>query len=123
MGYRLESLEMVPWPSRGAVLSGAARPRGHSVPRCARPSECPRCRRFSWLRRPLPPRQPGSERLHGLRIAARFENSMQDLLLNSEGFAALMGRIMAFECELMRLAARQGFHGITLPMIGVRRPA
>ena len=37
---------------------------------------------------------------------------MQDFLLNPEGFAALMDRIMDFECELMRLAARHGFHGI-----------
>ena len=41
-----------------------------------------------------------------------FENSMQDFLLNPEGFAALMDRIVAFECELMHLAARYGFHGI-----------
>ena len=41
-----------------------------------------------------------------------FENSMQDFLLEPEGFAALMDRIMDFECDLMRLAARYGFHGI-----------
>ena len=41
-----------------------------------------------------------------------FENAMQDFLLDPEGFAALMDRIIAFECELMRLAARYGFHGI-----------
>jgi uroporphyrinogen decarboxylase len=41
-----------------------------------------------------------------------FENSMEDFVLNPEGFAALMDRILAFECELMTLAARHGFHGI-----------
>ncbi len=41
-----------------------------------------------------------------------FENSMQDFLLHPEAFAALMDRILDFECELMRLAARYGFHGI-----------
>ena len=41
-----------------------------------------------------------------------FENAMQDFLLEPEGFAALFDRILDFECELMRLAARHGFHGI-----------
>ena len=41
-----------------------------------------------------------------------FENAMQDFLLEPEGFAALMGRIVDFECGLMRMAARHGFHGI-----------
>lgn len=41
-----------------------------------------------------------------------FENSMQDFVLNPEGFAVLMDRILAFECDLMNLAARHGFHGI-----------
>jgi uroporphyrinogen decarboxylase len=41
-----------------------------------------------------------------------FENAMGDFLENPEGFAALMDRIIAFECELMKLAARSGFHGI-----------
>ena len=41
-----------------------------------------------------------------------FENAMQDFLLNPEGFAALMDRIIDFECELMRMVARHGFHGI-----------
>ena len=41
-----------------------------------------------------------------------FENAMQDFLENPEGFAALMDQIIAFECDLMRLAARHGFHGI-----------
>jgi uroporphyrinogen decarboxylase len=41
-----------------------------------------------------------------------FENAMGDLLASPEGFGALMDRIMAFECELMRLAAQYGFHGI-----------
>jgi uroporphyrinogen decarboxylase len=41
-----------------------------------------------------------------------FENAMQDFLLDPAGFAALMDRIVAFECDLMRLAAQYGFHGI-----------
>ena len=41
-----------------------------------------------------------------------FENAMQDFLLEPEGFAALMDRIVDFECDLMRMAARHGFHGI-----------
>ena len=41
-----------------------------------------------------------------------FENAMQDFLLEPEGFAALMQRIVAFECGVMRAAARRGFHGI-----------
>lgn len=41
-----------------------------------------------------------------------FENAMQDFLLEPEGFATLMDRIVEFECDLMRMAARHGFHGI-----------
>ena len=41
-----------------------------------------------------------------------FENSMQDFLLEPERFAALMDIIVDFECELMTLVARRGFHGI-----------
>ena len=41
-----------------------------------------------------------------------FENAMQDFLLEPEGFTALMDRIVDFECDLMRMAARHGFHGI-----------
>ena len=41
-----------------------------------------------------------------------FENSMSDFLENPEGFAALMDRIIAFECDLMKLAAQAGFHGV-----------
>ena len=41
-----------------------------------------------------------------------FENAMQDFLLQAEGFATLMDRIVDFECDLMRMAARHGFHGI-----------
>jgi hypothetical protein len=41
-----------------------------------------------------------------------FENAMQDFLLEPEGFALLMDRIVDFECDLMRMAARHGFHGI-----------
>ena len=41
-----------------------------------------------------------------------FENAMQDFLLEPEGFAALMDRIVEFECDLIRMAARHGFHGI-----------
>jgi uroporphyrinogen decarboxylase len=41
-----------------------------------------------------------------------FENAMRDFVLDPAGFAALMDRLMAFECDLMRLAAQHGFHGI-----------
>jgi hypothetical protein len=41
-----------------------------------------------------------------------FENSMEDLLLAPEGFAVLYDAILQFECDLMRMAARHGFHGI-----------
>ncbi len=41
-----------------------------------------------------------------------FENAMQDFLLEPGGFAALMDHIVDFECDLMRLVARHGFHGI-----------
>jgi len=41
-----------------------------------------------------------------------FENGMRDFLLNPEGFAGLLDRIIAFEGELMRMAARHGFQGI-----------
>jgi uroporphyrinogen decarboxylase len=41
-----------------------------------------------------------------------FENAMQDFLLDPEGFAVLMDRIIEFECDLMRMAARAGFDGI-----------
>jgi uroporphyrinogen decarboxylase len=41
-----------------------------------------------------------------------FENAMQDFLLEPEAFATLMDRIVDFECDLMRMAARHGFHGI-----------
>jgi hypothetical protein len=41
-----------------------------------------------------------------------FAAAMQDFLLEPAGFAVLMDRIVEFECELMRMAARHGFHGI-----------
>jgi uroporphyrinogen decarboxylase len=41
-----------------------------------------------------------------------FENAMRDFLLEPERFAMLMDRIVDFECELIRMAARHGFHGI-----------
>lgn len=41
-----------------------------------------------------------------------FERAMQDFLTDPEGFAALMDRINQFECDLMRMAARHGFHGV-----------
>lgn len=41
-----------------------------------------------------------------------FENAMQDFLVDPEGFAGLMDGIIDFECDLMRMAARHGFHGI-----------
>ena len=64
------------------------------------------------LRRPLPAGQPGPERVHGLYAAARFRECHGGFPSNPEGFAALMDRIIEFECELMSLAARHGFHGI-----------
>ena len=41
-----------------------------------------------------------------------FENSMVDFLTEPERFAWLMDMIVDFECEMMALAARRGFHGI-----------
>lgn len=41
-----------------------------------------------------------------------FENSMEDLIAAPDQFARLMGLIMDWECELMRMAARHGFDGI-----------
>jgi uroporphyrinogen decarboxylase len=41
-----------------------------------------------------------------------FENAMQDFLLDPQGFDTLMDRIIDFEGQLMKLAARHGFHGI-----------
>ena len=41
-----------------------------------------------------------------------FENAMQDFLLEPEGFSILMDRIVDFESDLIRMAARHGFDGI-----------
>ncbi len=41
-----------------------------------------------------------------------FENAMQDFVLDPERFAPLMDAILDFECRLMEMAARHGFHGI-----------
>jgi len=41
-----------------------------------------------------------------------FENAMQDFLIEPGGFAVLMDRIIEFECDLIRMAARHGFHGV-----------
>jgi uroporphyrinogen decarboxylase len=41
-----------------------------------------------------------------------YAAAMEDFLLDPEGFAVLMDKIIDFECDLMRMAARQGFHGI-----------
>ena len=41
-----------------------------------------------------------------------FASAMQDFLLEPEGFAVLMDRIVDFECQLMQSAARAGFDGI-----------
>jgi len=41
-----------------------------------------------------------------------FSAAMQDFLLDPEGFAVLMDRIIDFECALLRAARRQGFDGI-----------
>jgi hypothetical protein len=41
-----------------------------------------------------------------------FSNAMEDFLLEPERFARLMNLIFDFECDLIRFAARHGFHGI-----------
>ena len=41
-----------------------------------------------------------------------FENAMQDFALEPDQFVEFFDRIIDFECELMRCAARHGFHGI-----------
>jgi uroporphyrinogen decarboxylase len=41
-----------------------------------------------------------------------FADAMQDFLLDPDGFAALMDRIIDFECDVMTIAAQSGFHGI-----------
>lgn len=41
-----------------------------------------------------------------------FEYAMQDFVLEPDRFAPIMDAIMDFECELMAMAARHGFHGI-----------
>ncbi|NQT13870.1 MAG: hypothetical protein HQ582_14040 [Planctomycetes bacterium] len=41
-----------------------------------------------------------------------FENSMEDFLLDVERFGRLMDLIVDWECEVMSLVARHGFHGI-----------
>jgi hypothetical protein len=41
-----------------------------------------------------------------------FENAMQDFLQEPEHFAVVMDKIVDFECDLMRMVARHGFHGI-----------
>jgi uroporphyrinogen decarboxylase len=43
-----------------------------------------------------------------------FENAMSDFLLEPERFAGLMDTIFDFECALMEMVARHGFHGIHL---------
>ena len=41
-----------------------------------------------------------------------FEQAMEDFLLEPERFAWLMNMIFDFECDLLRLAAQHGLHGI-----------
>jgi hypothetical protein len=41
-----------------------------------------------------------------------FAAAMEDFALDPEGFAVLMDKIVDFECDLMRMVARHGFHGI-----------
>jgi uroporphyrinogen decarboxylase len=41
-----------------------------------------------------------------------FEHAMEDFLLEPDRFDRLMNLIFDVECDLMRLAARHGFHGI-----------
>ena len=63
-------------------------------------------------RRPLP---PGLLDLSGFTVYTLlrgFENSMADFLVEPERAERLLDMICDFECELMALAARHGFHGI-----------
>ena len=41
-----------------------------------------------------------------------FEAAMEDFMVDPKGFNVLMDRIIDFECDLMRMTARHGFHGI-----------
>jgi hypothetical protein len=41
-----------------------------------------------------------------------FAGAMEDFALAADGFTRLMEKIIDFECDLMRMAARHGFHGI-----------
>jgi hypothetical protein len=41
-----------------------------------------------------------------------FTNSMEDFVLDPDRFGTLMDQIIDWECELMTIAARHGFHGI-----------
>jgi len=41
-----------------------------------------------------------------------FESAMQDFVLEPERFAVVFDLILDFECQLMAMAARHGFHGI-----------
>ena len=41
-----------------------------------------------------------------------FENAMMDFVAAADRFQPVMDRIMDFECRLIELAARHGFHGI-----------
>jgi len=41
-----------------------------------------------------------------------FQNAMEDFLEDRDGFVCLMDRIIEFECDMIRMAARRGFHGI-----------
>ena len=41
-----------------------------------------------------------------------FENAMLDFVLSPDRFQPVMDAIMDFECQLMEMAARHGFHGI-----------
>ncbi|MBC8869220.1 MAG: hypothetical protein H8E44_07370 [Planctomycetes bacterium] len=41
-----------------------------------------------------------------------FENAMEDFLIAPDRFAAVMDSILDFECQLIAMAARHGFHGI-----------
>jgi uroporphyrinogen decarboxylase len=41
-----------------------------------------------------------------------FAGAMEDFLLDPGGFATLMDTIVDFECDVIRMAARRGFHGV-----------
>ena len=113
-GYVLEKLGdgTMGHPGRRSIASCPA-PRRSACRPCGKRSGC----------RPCPPSPEACG--HRYRLASLdlsgftvytllrgFADAMQDFLLDPDGFAVLMDRILDFECDVMRIAARHGFHGI-----------